>query len=230
MILRPPRSTRTDTLVPYTTLFRSQHRLVRPAAIYRTAPGPGAAPLEAGRHAPIPSAACPASTDRSARPRCFRAHPGRESPSVLSRPARLRDAMERIAAAPAEKRPLAPAGPGVTEKVPSFRTAPHQHCPNRHAARRGRRARTHIIHPYALPFERRQPGKERDRPHRSDGNVDPVIALRVRTPQRQSRFARAPPDEQIGRASCRERVCQYVSISVGAVSLKKKKTTKLVKI
>src|SRR3546814_16292893 len=30
-------------------------------------------------------------------------------------------------------------------------------------------------------------------------------------------------DQQIGRASCRERVCQYVSISVVAVSLKKKK-------
>src|SRR3546814_13644130 len=29
-------------------------------------------------------------------------------------------------------------------------------------------------------------------------------------------------DEEIGRASCRERVCQYVSISVVAVSLKKK--------
>src|SRR3546814_19141135 len=29
---------------------------------------------------------------------------------------------------------------------------------------------------------------------------------------------------QIGRASCRERVCQYVSISVVDVSLKKKKT------
>src|SRR3546814_17491964 len=29
--------------------------------------------------------------------------------------------------------------------------------------------------------------------------------------------------EEIGRASCRERVCQYVSISVVAVSLKKKK-------
>src|SRR3546814_20152985 len=28
--------------------------------------------------------------------------------------------------------------------------------------------------------------------------------------------------EEIGRASCRERVCQYVSISVVAVSLKKK--------
>src|SRR3546814_1192843 len=26
MILRPPRSTRTDTLFPYTTLFRSQHQ------------------------------------------------------------------------------------------------------------------------------------------------------------------------------------------------------------
>src|SRR3546814_2388215 len=26
MILRPPRSTRTDTLFPYTTLFRSHHR------------------------------------------------------------------------------------------------------------------------------------------------------------------------------------------------------------
>src|SRR3546814_17416364 len=31
---------------------------------------------------------------------------------------------------------------------------------------------------------------------------------------------------QIGRASCRERVCQYVSISVVAASLKKKTTTK----
>src|SRR3546814_3751660 len=27
MIRRPPRSTRTDTLVPYTTLFRSQHEV-----------------------------------------------------------------------------------------------------------------------------------------------------------------------------------------------------------
>src|SRR3546814_12902672 len=29
MIRRPPRSTRTDTLFPYTTLFRSRHRLRR---------------------------------------------------------------------------------------------------------------------------------------------------------------------------------------------------------
>src|SRR3546814_2717311 len=35
MIRRPPRSTRTDTLVPYTTLFRSRHmRLVREGATY----------------------------------------------------------------------------------------------------------------------------------------------------------------------------------------------------
>src|SRR3546814_18802867 len=32
------------------------------------------------------------------------------------------------------------------------------------------------------------------------------------------------PDPEIGRASCRERVCQYVSISVVDVSLKKKTT------
>src|SRR3546814_8816968 len=29
MILRPPRSTRTDTLCPYTTLFRSEHAVAR---------------------------------------------------------------------------------------------------------------------------------------------------------------------------------------------------------
>src|SRR3546814_20440575 len=33
MIPRPPRSTRTDTLFPYTTLFRSRHRHLRPAAV-----------------------------------------------------------------------------------------------------------------------------------------------------------------------------------------------------
>src|SRR3546814_3742162 len=45
MILRPPRSTRTDTLVPYTTLFRSVHaerrqgvaRLVRHEQIFLAA-------------------------------------------------------------------------------------------------------------------------------------------------------------------------------------------------
>src|SRR3546814_17526281 len=33
MIRRPPRSTRTDTLFPYTTLFRSPFRFARPAIV-----------------------------------------------------------------------------------------------------------------------------------------------------------------------------------------------------
>src|SRR3546814_14735194 len=33
MIRRPPRSTRTDTLFPYTTLFRSEGERVEPAAL-----------------------------------------------------------------------------------------------------------------------------------------------------------------------------------------------------
>src|SRR3546814_15312368 len=39
MIRRPPRSTRTDTLFPYTTLFRSDHD--HPAAAYGGHQGPG---------------------------------------------------------------------------------------------------------------------------------------------------------------------------------------------
>src|SRR3546814_17362298 len=35
---------------------------------------------------------------------------------------------------------------------------------------------------------------------------------------------RREPTGQIGRASCRERVCQYVSITVGAATLKKNTT------
>src|SRR3546814_286375 len=36
MIRRPPRSTRTDTLFPYTTLFRSPPRLTRERAFWRS--------------------------------------------------------------------------------------------------------------------------------------------------------------------------------------------------
>src|SRR3546814_12317091 len=43
----------------------------------------------------------------------------------------------------------------------------------------------------------------------------------ARPPHRRTRADRR--DGEIGRASCRERVGPYVSISVGAVSLKKKK-------
>src|SRR3546814_20990602 len=42
-------------------------------------------------------------------------------------------------------------------------------------------------------------------------------------------FVRAESDGvEIGRASCRERVCQYVSISVVAVSLKNKHKSKII--
>src|SRR3546814_19405696 len=37
MIRRPPRSTRTDTLFPYTTLFRSEEGRTRPLLFQRTA-------------------------------------------------------------------------------------------------------------------------------------------------------------------------------------------------
>src|SRR3546814_4715072 len=35
MIRRPPRSTRTDTLFPYTTLFRSQHQVTGERCLHR---------------------------------------------------------------------------------------------------------------------------------------------------------------------------------------------------
>src|SRR3546814_17703325 len=50
--------------------------------------------------------------------------------------------------------------------------------------------------------------------------VDAESALRHANAKFTRRFQAM---EKIGRASCRERVCQYVSISVVAVSLKKKK-------
>src|SRR3546814_5032013 len=41
MIRRPPRSTRTDTLVPYTTLFRSQSRTTNHESRLVSGPRPG---------------------------------------------------------------------------------------------------------------------------------------------------------------------------------------------
>src|SRR3546814_6532025 len=46
MIRRPPRSTRTDTLFPYTTLFRSSHG--RGVAVDLTLDGPDGRPLDMG--------------------------------------------------------------------------------------------------------------------------------------------------------------------------------------
>src|SRR3546814_14710171 len=62
MIRRPPRSTRTDTLFPYTTLFRST------------------APTSSTNSAPIAAATC--STGRSAKVRYWRNTPLRRSESI----------------------------------------------------------------------------------------------------------------------------------------------------
>src|SRR3546814_15869073 len=50
MIRRPPRSTRTDTLFPYTTLFRSRRSAVRRPAGLKARPDPLAACAKRGRH------------------------------------------------------------------------------------------------------------------------------------------------------------------------------------
>src|SRR3546814_13233166 len=51
---------------------------------------------------------------------------------------------------------------------------------------------------------------------------DPKFSAEFVVPE-IDRAMRARGENQIGRASCRERVCQYVYISVVGVSLKKKK-------
>src|SRR3546814_15965821 len=71
----------------------------------------------------------------------------------------------------------------------------------------------------ALPIYRRLPGSHglRDQDVR---RVAPLQAgLDVGVPERRV-HPHGRPDREIGRASCRARVCQYVSISVVAVTLK----------
>src|SRR3546814_8664606 len=60
MLRRPPRSTRTDTLFPYTTLFRS------PTAPASKASSPNPAPQQARRISPISAAGAPISKDADA--------------------------------------------------------------------------------------------------------------------------------------------------------------------
>src|SRR3546814_12910967 len=82
----------------------------------------------------------------------------------------------------------------------------------------------------ALPISAPLPAKD-------PAHADPLPALRPARRQRvhlrRRRHERAPRSRirhrrrlEIGRASCRERVCQYVSISVVAVSLTKKRPNK----
>src|SRR3546814_20528070 len=54
------------------------------------------------------------------------------------------------------------------------------------------------------------------------------LGVRVRGAPVLERRGDPAAETKIGRASCRERVCQYVQISVVAVSLKKKKTNTMI--
>src|SRR3546814_1203250 len=85
MLRRPPRSTRTDTLVPYTTLVRSGPRR---AAVYR-GPERDGVPAPAGRW-------------RSRRPGAAR-HRRRQRPDAAGRPGRT----ERAGGAAERTRPAA---------------------------------------------------------------------------------------------------------------------------
>src|SRR3546814_1384532 len=65
MIRRPPRSTRTDTLFPYTTLFRSVHAGAASAATFSSLPcegrgglGRGALWISSNRGHPLPASPC----------------------------------------------------------------------------------------------------------------------------------------------------------------------------
>src|SRR3546814_19502900 len=58
------------------------------------------------------------------------------------------------------------------------------------------------------------------------GRVDIDVDLGRRKIDKQRHHGMSVPSQKIGRASCRERVCQYGEISVVAVSLKKKKNNK----
>src|SRR3546814_11956381 len=93
MIRRPPRSTRTDTLVPYTTLFRSHAALLRAAQLPEGAAGHPAAdesgPVLRLQHQHL---AVPADEPRPAAPEVARPDGGTGDPARLpsDRPRRRR--------------------------------------------------------------------------------------------------------------------------------------------
>src|SRR3546814_10738912 len=97
MIRRPPRSTRTDTLFPYTTLFRSERRTLAPADLGYTY-----------RHSELPEGAVVVSAT-------FRGRPGD--------PAAIQAEMDRISASREASQPLRSKTGGATFKNPDGRKA-----------------------------------------------------------------------------------------------------------
>src|SRR3546814_14677076 len=90
------------------------------------------------------------------------------------------------------------------------------------------------------PFSDRSRCHRRREPKARDGRGCIIYLLAVAEPRHHGAIVLTPPEDgaaahiEIGRASCRERVCQYVYMSVVAVSFKKNtilipkaKTTKI---
>src|SRR3546814_16602175 len=97
------------------------------------------------------------------------------------------------------------------------RERPRTVAPDRRLAERGRGRLRNLREPHSGHGRRRgdrQGGAGRSRDMARNRKVDPA-------PDAGPSLERA--SREIGRASCRERVCQYVEISVVAVELKKKK-------
>src|SRR3546814_1736702 len=175
MIRRPPRSTRTDTLFPYTTLFRS------PDAAYRRRDEGrgGGTGRRAVRHHLLPRHADPGAARQVARQGAGRGGGARRFRlSALWAPQAVGD---RRGTGPPDRPPVAVQGGGASRQSPDG------------AVGRGARARTgpHLGQEGRGGEPRR--GRLLSRP-------------RPRLPYPPPALPRA----QIGRASCRERVCQYV--------------------
>src|SRR3546814_12572588 len=130
MIRRPPRSTHTDTLCPYTTLFRSGR--ARHLSVLRDPAGRPRRP-DAGRR---PDDLCPAAPQRK------QATGTRRPPAYLDSPPALQDALP----------PLAPLHPGpVAAGGPPPGRLPLGH----HGCRRRLRPRARPDLPDMLPAPRR---------------------------------------------------------------------------
>src|SRR3546814_8480376 len=115
MIRRPPRSTRTDTLFPYTTLFRSPP----PRPVHRRTARPTAPPgILPHHHAPAPLAG--GRRHRQAGGRCLHGDPGVLLP-VRALPALAAALGQRACLAGAR---LGPEGPQLPV-APAFRSEEH---------------------------------------------------------------------------------------------------------
>src|SRR3546814_14066322 len=89
------------------------------------------------------------------------------------------------------------------------------------------RALCRLLGPEQLPLGGDPVGHVADRPHPAEHHAVQAIGDRVALEHSAVLEVDPPPAGpriEIGRASCRTRVCQYVWISVVAVSLKKTQT------